>query len=117
MKYLVFGAIAFLAVMIFQYLAKGRTMSDKNTVKEMIDRGALILDVRSPGEFSGGHYPKAINIPVDSLGGRMGELGAKDREIVVYCLSGGRSSRAKQMLEAAGYTKVINGGGIGDMPK
>ncbi len=97
------------------FVRKGGKMS-KNDVKSKIDAGAFIVDVRSPAEYAEGHYPKAVNIPVDQVESRLGDFGSKDREIVVYCRSGGRSSRAKQILEAAGYSKVTNGGGLGDMP-
>ncbi len=117
MKYILLGIGVFLLVFIFQYLAKGKNMSDKSTVKSKIDSGALVVDVRTPSEYAGGHYPKAINIPLDSLRSRLHELGDKNREIVVYCLSGGRSATAKQILESAGFSKVTNGGGIADMPR
>lgn len=117
MKYVVIAILAFLSVLIVQYFAKGTNAGEKSKVKTMIDAGALIVDVRTQGEFSGGHYPNAVNIPVDVISRRLGELGSKDREIVVYCHSGGRSAQAKQILEAAGFTKVVNGGGLSDMPR
>jgi len=66
-----------------------------------VERGAILLDVRSPGEFSGGHLTGAINIPVDALGARSGELAA-DREVVVYCRSGRRSAAAATLLREQG---------------
>ena len=76
---------------------------------------ALIVDVRTRGEFKGDHYPGAVNIPVAELANRMGELGAKNRPIIVYCRSGRRSGRAKRMLKKAGFRRVYNGGGLKDM--
>jgi hypothetical protein len=56
--------------------------------RDLVAKGALLLDVRSPGEFAGGHIDGAISIPVQELVGRMDELGDKSGEIVVYCQSG-----------------------------
>ena len=78
--------------------------------KRLVAAGALLLDVRTPAEFAGGHVEGALNIPVQVLGQRLGDLGAKDREIVVYCQSGGRSARAANELRAAGFTAHDLGG-------
>jgi phage shock protein E len=72
----------------------------------------LLLDVRSPGEFAGGHIDGAISIPVQELVGRMDELGDKSGEIVVYCQSGSRSAMAKRLLESNGFASVHDLGGI-----
>ena len=81
--------------------------------RQLVKDGALLLDVRSPGEFAGGHLPGAKNVPVQELGGRLRELGQQSRPVVVYCLSGGRSAQAAQMLKAAGFTAVHNLGPMG----
>jgi rhodanese-related sulfurtransferase len=67
-----------------------------------IPAGALIVDVRSPGEYQTGHFPGAVNIPVDEIGRRTSELGEKDKSIVVYCRAGRRAASAKAQLEKAG---------------
>ena len=85
-------------------------------VMDRIKAGAQIVDVRTPDEFRDGAYPGAVNIPVQSLGARMGEI-SKDKPVVVYCASGGRSATAARMLLQAGYTDVVNAGGLGDMPR
>jgi NADPH-dependent 2,4-dienoyl-CoA reductase/sulfur reductase-like enzyme/rhodanese-related sulfurtransferase len=74
--------------------------------------GHLIIDVRTPEEFSTGAYPNAINIPLDQLQQRLAELGNNDREITVYCASGARSAYAQGMLKQLGFTNVKNGGGL-----
>jgi len=81
--------------------------------RELVADGAALVDVRSPEEFSGGHIDGAINIPVQELSGRMGELGDKTGEVVLYCRSGSRSAMAKRMLEGNGFTNVHDLGGIG----
>ncbi len=79
----------------------------------LVANGAMLVDVRSAGEFSGGHIDGALNIPIQELSGRMGELGDKSGKIVVYCQSGARSAMAKRLLESNGFTEVHDMGGIG----
>ena len=74
-----------------------------------------LLDVRSPGEFAMEHIPGAKNIPVNELSFRLDEIKELPKPIVVYCLSGGRSSMALGILQQAGFTDVFNGGGISSM--
>lgn len=115
MKYILIAVLLMAVFLVIQNFAKGKGM-EKNEIKAKIDAGALVVDVRTPQEFAEGHYPKALNIPVDQIGERSKELGNKDREIILYCRSGNRSGRAKQILEAQGFKKVYNAGGLTDMP-
>jgi len=89
------------------------------------DEGAVLLDVRTPEEYAQGNLEGSVNIPHDQIEAtnedRMAEIealtdGEKDTAIVVYCRSGGRASKAKSALEAAGYTRVTNVGGMTDYP-
>lgn len=82
---------------------------------ELIKQGAIILDVRSAGEFSGGHIKGAINISVDSLGRNLNKLKDKNRPIITCCASGMRSASAKNILTSNGYTQVYNGGSWGSL--
>ena len=79
--------------------------------------GAHVIDVRTKGEYASGHYPGAVNIPVDTLAGQTKKLGAADRCLVVYCASGGRSSQAASILRSAGFTDVTDAGGMGNLPR
>jgi len=81
--------------------------------RALVAKGALLVDVRSPGEFSGGHIEGALSIPIQELSGRMNELGDKTGQIVLYCQSGGRSAMAKRLLESNGFSNVHDMGGIG----
>ncbi|HYI00748.1 rhodanese-like domain-containing protein [Hyalangium sp.] len=74
--------------------------------------GALLLDVRSENEFAAGHLPGAVNVPVTQLSTQLGTLGDKGRPIVVYCASGMRSTRASSLLRDAGFSRVLNLGGM-----
>lgn len=78
-------------------------------VKEAIQNGATLVDVRSPQEFASGSVPGAVNIPVDKMGLEQKRLN-KNKTIVVFCRSGNRSAQAKQILESNGFKSVINGG-------
>ena len=75
--------------------------------KALVAKGAPLVDVRTPEEFAAGHIEGAINIPIDELDARKGEL-KKDADIVLYCRSGARSERGRTLLMGAGYTKVYN---------
>ena len=68
----------------------------------------LIIDVRTRTEYDSGHIPGALNIPSSDLPAHLGELGKKNREIVVYCERGGRSMAAASRLRGAGFSKVLH---------
>ena len=78
---------------------------------ELVQNGAMILDVRSKNEFSDGHIKGSINIPVEQLGNSLNKLKDKTRHIITCCASGSRSSYAKKILLSNGYINVYNGGG------
>jgi hydroxyacylglutathione hydrolase len=71
------------------------------------DPGAIVLDVREPAEYAGGHVPGAINIPQADIATRMDEI-PRDRPVNVICQGGMRSLRATQFLWQSGYRQVIN---------
>jgi len=89
---------------------------EKTVAKAKDENSLLIVDVRTPEEFEGGAYPDAVNIPLDEIKERLEEFGDNaEREIVVYCASGGRSAYAQRLLMQVGYLNVKNGGGISQM--
>jgi len=90
---------------------------EEKTETKVVDLNSqMIVDVRTIQEFRTGAYPDATNIPLDDLMNRRAEFGHKlDREIVVYCASGGRSAYAQRQLMQLGYTNVTNGGGLSSM--
>jgi len=85
--------------------------------RALVKDGALLVDVRTPEEYSAGHIDGAVNIPVAELEARLGELGEKQRSVVVYCRSGARSARARTLLEARGFTSVVNLGAMSRWPE
>ena len=77
----------------------------------------IILDVRTPEEFSDKHIPDAINIPNETIGTEeIPELPDKAQLILVYCRSGNRSKQASDKLANLGYTNIVEFGGINDWP-
>jgi len=94
---------------------------DPALAKELVDAGALLLDVRTPDEFDGAHLEGAVNITHTAVAARVEEIralqgGDLDRPIVLYCRSGRRADAAKRELEGAGFTRITNLGGMGDWP-
>ncbi len=83
---------------------------------EKVTKGALLVDVRTPGEFNEQHLSGAVNYPLSDLSIHFKDID-KDQPIVVYCRSGNRSGQAKKILSSQGYTRVHNAGGLGEMLK
>ena len=78
-------------------------------LKNIIDQGALIIDVRTPEEYKEGHIEGSLNIPLDEIGKAMSWL-QKDVPTIIVCVSGSRSAYAVMVLKANGFEKVYNGG-------
>ena len=76
----------------------------------LVRAGAVIIDVRSPGEFAGGHIKGSKNIPLQELPKKLNSL-PKDKVIITCCASGMRSASAKNTLNSNGFKEVHNGGG------
>lgn len=98
------------AVALFLVNRGGGSTADLAAFRE---RGAPVVDVRSAGEFSSGHVHDALNIPVDQLPARLGEL--EQGPVIVYCASGMRSRRARAVLEGAGF-EVLDMSRLGNFP-
>jgi len=79
--------------------------------RELVHEGAVLLDVRSSFEYALNHLDGAVNIPVDDLPSRLGELDPR-ADVVVYCLSGHRSEQAARVLTGAGFDHVHDLGSI-----
>ena len=107
--YLIGAAV--LLIVLFQVVKRLQQVS-VNKAKELVSNGAVLVDVRTSGEYSSGHIKKAMNVPLAKISGISKKV-SKDKDVIVYCQSGSRSSRAARELKAMGYTKVYNLGGIG----
>jgi len=107
--------LAILAILVVAvlYMKLTSIRVSSSDARVLVENGALLVDVRSEGEYTDGGIEGSINIPIQELASRMDELGDKNREIVVYCQSGGRSAMAKRLLESNGFSKVHDLGSIG----
>jgi len=101
---------SFLALPVSSVYASQRS----DTAWQKVESGALLIDVRTPGEFAQGHLDNAINIPLENVETGFKDI-AKDQPIVVYCRSGNRSGIAMKSLIKQGYINVHNGGGLSEM--
>ena len=90
--------------LIFLKYTKGNT---KN-YKELLNQGAIIIDVRSESEYKSGCRKNSINVPLKDLTYRINEFDKKDN-IVTVCAAGIRAESAKKIFESKGYN-VANGG-------
>lgn len=80
-----------------------------NEIKEYLNNGAVILDVRTLGEWQSGHCKGAKHIVLNTVGARVQEIKSWKKPVITVCRSGGRSGQAYQFLKQQGVD-VINGG-------
>lgn len=85
-------------------------------LENIIADGAIIIDVRTVGEYDDGHINGSLNIPLGDIEKAMSWL-IKDVPIITCCASGNRSAQAKKILEAHGFIKVYNGGSWNSLGK
>ncbi|MEI7524139.1 MAG: rhodanese-like domain-containing protein [Mariniphaga sp.] len=85
--------------------------SEKPDFAQLIKEGAIIVDVRSKGEYAGGHIRGSVNIPLEKLGSNVPQLKKRNKPVITCCASGMRSSSAKSILKGNGLAEVYNGGG------
>jgi phage shock protein E len=79
-------------------------------VKALMDEGAVLIDVRTAGEYARGHVKGAINIPLDQIDRNFNKIKKMKKTVVTCCQSGRRSGMAASRLNAAGI-EAHNGGG------
>lgn len=84
-------------------------LGTKVDYRNLVQSGAVILDVRTPAEFKSGHIKGAINIPVDKLQGNLAKVQAMNKPVITCCRSGARSGMAVGILKKAGM-EAYNGG-------
>ena len=95
---------------ILGLFSAGCSRADSN-VWELIEKGALVIDVRTAAEFATGHIEGAINIPYEKTDELVAAIGSDtSKEVVLYCRSGRRSGIAVQALRQRGYEQLTNGG-------
>lgn len=74
------------------------------------DGAAIIIDVRTPGEYGEGHIPGVMNIPLNELEQRMGEVPG-DKKVILICRTGNRSAQGAKLLRDKGMDNVFNSAG------
>ncbi len=80
------------------------------SIKEFMEKGAVIIDVRTPGEFQGGHIRGSKNIPLNLISSKTNEIKKLNKPVIACCASGMRSAQATSLLKNNGIN-AINGGG------
>jgi rhodanese-related sulfurtransferase len=101
-----FIAIAVLSLLLL--LKRGRRVSTK-TAAHYLRSGAVVIDVRSAGEFTARHLPKAVNIPLSEIETVIGrKVKDKNQVVLLHCQSGSRSQEARRRLKALGYSNAFD---------
>lgn len=85
-------------------------LGSKVDYAELMGQGAVIVDVRTKGEYQGGHIDGSVNIPLQTIEHSLGRI-KKDKPVITCCASGMRSGSARKILLNKGYSEVYNGGG------
>lgn len=112
-KFLLFIALAIIVLMLaYSYIGDrflGYEQVSPNDAIRLFNNDALMIDVRTEGEYKSGFIGDAMNLPTASFKSKIASLEKyKDKEIVVYCQSGMRSGGAASNLVKEGFTKVYN---------
>jgi phage shock protein E len=91
-------------------LLRGQSVQiSPEAAQEYLKKGALVIDVRTPAEFSAGHLPNAINIPLAQIeSGSPLPLKNKDQVLLLHCQGGMRSAKATKLLSGMGYVNVFD---------
>lgn len=90
---------------------KNPNMIECPQAREMVANGAQLVDVRSPQEYAQGAIPGSVNVPLQTIQMAKDTLD-KEKPVIVYCVSGARSSQAQMFLENMGFDAVHNLGSI-----
>lgn len=101
---------------MFDFLKKMFAGAPSVDYQQLAQQGALILDVRSTGEFKGGHIPGSTNIPLDQLAGKIQSISRQGKPVIAVCRSGARSAMAVEMLRREGV-EAYNGGAWGSLQR
>lgn len=106
------------AAFVLVFVLKRLSFVSSETARQYLQQGALVVDVRSAGEYQGEHLPGAVNIPLgelrESLPRRVKD---KNQFVLLHCLSGTRSGIAQRQLKSLGYQNVFNLGSYGRAKK
>ncbi len=102
------------AVLVFPFLFKRAKQISVEDAQARLRSGALLIDVRTPGEFKEGHLEGAINLPLDQIETALPlRVTDKGQALLLHCQSGMRSGAAEKKLKALGYANAFNLGSYG----
>ena len=102
-------AIVVGAILVAFFIVKRMSFVSEEAARKHLAQGALVIDVRSPEEFRGGHVPDAINLPLGQLRESLPRhVKDKNQVLLLHCLSGGRSGIARGQVRSLGYPNVFN---------
>jgi len=102
------------AVVVIGFMMKKPGQISAKDALAHLKNGALVIDVRSPGEFNSGHLPIAINLPLDEIETTLPRrVKDKGQVLLLHCQSGMRSGLAQRKLKGLGYTNTFNLGSYG----
>jgi len=105
-----------IATLIAYFGAKTLLINDlsKDSARNMIREGAVVIDVRSEDEYQNAHIETAVNIPLNEISSKIGAVaGDKNKVILLHCRSGSRSFIGKRILKRMNYRNVYNLGSFG----
>jgi rhodanese-related sulfurtransferase len=88
--------------------------SRSQKVKEAMEKGAVIIDVRTPQEYNEGHISQSLNVPLQQIESRINTIKKKNKVVITCCRSGARSGRAVAILKRNGI-EAVNGGSWGGL--
>jgi rhodanese-related sulfurtransferase len=110
--------IIIIAVVAAFLIMKRLNQINPETARAWLDKGALVVDVRSEAEYRERHLPKAINIPLNRLSDEIGRYATnKEQPLLLHCASGTRSGMGASTLKRMGYVNVSNLGSYGRAEK
>lgn len=107
-----------IAIVALGFLALRRlSFVPAEKARQLLNQGALVVDVRNPDEFNSAHLPRAVNIPLGQLSDELvRRVPDRQKILLLHCLSGTRSAMAKRQVTALGYT-AFNLGSYGRAEK
>ena len=102
-------ALVIAAVVVVGFILKRADQISPKDALAHLRNGALVIDVRSPGEFSSGHLANAINLPLGEIETALPRrIKDKNQVLLLHCHSGMRSGMAKKKLRTLGYANAFN---------
>lgn len=105
--------LLFAAVLVLLVMVRRAGQISARSAREYLKNGALVIDVRTPGEYAAGHLPNVIHLPLDQIETTLPRrVPDKNTVLLLHCQSGIRSGMARRKLQALGYARAFNLGSL-----